>query len=105
MLNAKKNIPIDTKRKAHKLVEIAALQGIKEAGIFCVLLQKAIQLEEKAANTDKTLLDESNSTDQSDDDSDDMSQDAEEGQSSLEPLLFEQRLNPKAIKKEQKKKE
>ncbi|MDP1724957.1 MAG: type II toxin-antitoxin system YoeB family toxin [Alphaproteobacteria bacterium] len=105
MLNSQKNISIETKRKAHKLMKIAALQGIKEADICCALLQNEIQLEEKDTRPDNTLLDESNSKDLSDKDAAEISQDAEKGQSSLESLSLEQRLKIKALKKEQKKKE
>jgi toxin YoeB len=110
MLTNQKIVSIETKREAYKLMEIAALQGVENADIYCTELQNEIQNDENAYDT--TLTDESSSSDQSGNDSEEVSCKPEDephkfeiGESSLASLSIDQRLKLKAFKKEQKKKE
>ncbi|MDP3533596.1 MAG: type II toxin-antitoxin system YoeB family toxin [Alphaproteobacteria bacterium] len=119
MLLNKEITSIETKREAYKLMEIAALQGVENADIYCTELQNEIQRHEnnflKAknhTNENDILVDESSSSDQSENDSEEVPYKHEEephefetGESSLAPLSIDQRLKLKAFKKEQKKKE
>lgn len=119
MLLNQEIISIETKREAYKLMEIAALQGVENADIYCTELQNEIQRQEnnfqKAknyANENDILADESSSSDQSENDAEEVPYKPEEeqhvfetGESSLAPLSIDQRLKLKVFKKAQKKKE
>ncbi|MDP1975946.1 MAG: type II toxin-antitoxin system YoeB family toxin, partial [Alphaproteobacteria bacterium] len=119
MLTNQEIVSIETKREAYKLMEIAALQGVENADIYCTELQNEIQLQENNIlevqhyeNSYDALAGESSASDQSRKDSEEVPYKPEEahhefeaGESSLAPLSIDQRLKLKTFKKEQKKKE